>query len=480
MKQTLNPTHKKEGPAADRSLSRWIDAVNLCGDVSTRHIPVGKNGGATVYLFYCIGMIDSREFQMSVLDQLEHWEPIDGHTSPPIFIPLEDDTSEEMAFQALASGTLIAIIEDRWYRADINSQPGRQPEESTMEVSLKGPRDGFVEKIETNIALVRKRLRTPDLRFEFRTIGSATGTQVAVLYMANKAETYLIEEMRRRLDEVKIEALYSSTQLEELISDRPMSLFPLVDYMGRPDFVVEALMNGRLAVIVDGSPSAIIAPTSITLLIKSPEDTHLPYHYVSLERLLRAMGLAIALCVPGFWVALSAFNSDQIPFVMLATVTVSRSGLPMSAPMEMMLMLAMFELFREAGVRLPRPVGQTVSVVGGLIVGDAAIRAGLTSPTMLVAAAVTAVATFTLVNQNLNGSVSVIRLFILVLSSILGIFGLFVGLFVVVVYMCSLESFGQPYMLPLAPFRWKQALGALLQLPWSLRRGRRKGQGGSA
>lgn len=458
------------------SLESWNELVERCGDVTVRSIKLNE-GKIHIHMYYCIGMIDSRDLHIGIMNDMEQWDFVANACMPPIFSEIEEDADMESIFMQLASGSLITYMGDKWYQANISDPPGRQPEESTMEVSLKGPRDGFVEKLDTNLALVRRRLRTSDLRCEFYSLGTTTKTEVTMLFLEGHAKSTIVKEVRQRLQAIQVEALYSSTQLEELLSDRPLSLFPLLDYIGRPDYVVQALVRKRVAILVNGSPSALIAPASLSLLIKSPEDAHLPYHYVTMERLLRFFGLVLALCVPGFWVALSAFNTDQIPFNLLATVTVSRAGLPMSAPMEMFLMLAMFELFREAGVRLPRPVGQTVSVVGGLIVGDAAIRAGLTSPTMLVAAAVTAVATFTLVNQSLNGSVSVIRLFILILSSILGIFGFFVSLFVVLIYMCSLDSFGHPFMAPIAPIEWKKLLRAMIQVPWDLlKHSSRKGE----
>jgi len=471
---TKDNRHEEPKRSGQLNLDLWMGMVKPCGDVTILTVPIHEEDSRMAYLFYCMGMIDNQALHHSILQELDQWQPHDGKSNIPLLMPLDEDTTETHAFKMLSAGILIVCIDNYWYQANIANPPGRQPEESTMEVSLKGPRDGFIEKLETNIALVRGRLRTPDLHCEFYSVGSVTKTEIVLLYLAGKAPVSLIEEMKRRLQAVDIEALYGATQLEELISDRPRSLFPLVDYIGRPDYVVQALMSARVAVLVDGSPSAIIAPGTLTLQTKSPEDIHLPFYYVTLERLLRIIGIVLALCFPGFWVALSSFNIDQLPFNLLATITLSRTGLPLSAPLEMVLMLGMFELFREAGVRLPRPVGQTVSVVGGLIVGDAAIRAGLTSPTMLVAAAVTAVATFTLVNQSLNGSVSVIRLFILLLSSILGIFGFFISLFAVLVYICSLESFGHPYLLPLAPIKWKDVLGSLIQLPWSVQEKQRK------
>ncbi|MCA0755438.1 spore germination protein [Paenibacillus sp. N4] len=469
------------------TVDRFRESLKGCNDVVEYTLSVHINGEVDVALFYCGGLIDNQQLQLALLPQLEKWTEQLDHTAegevegealrPGRLFHYIPGGDEAYLYARLFAGSVILAFSDRagFYEFDISSQPGRNPEESTMEVSLKGPRDGFVELLSVNVALVRKRLRTPDMHVEYRRIGRESMTEVALLYMSGITKPELVKEARRRLDAIRIPSLNGGGELEELLSDRPFSVFPLIEYVGRPDYVVQSLMNGKVIVMVDGTPSALIAPADMLLLIKSPEDAHLPFYFVSLERLLRLFGLVLALFLPGFWVALSAFNTDQIPYSLLATITISRIGLPVSATMEMFIMLTTFELFREAGVRLPRPVGQTVSVVGGLIVGDAAIRAGLTSPTMLVAAAVTSVATFTLVNQSLTGSVSVVRYAILLLSSVLGIFGFFVGVFAVLIYLCSLESFGHSYLSPLAPLKFRQLAPALMQNPWKLRIRRRKG-----
>lgn len=469
----------KKAEAGSRSrLEQILGKLKYSDDVLIQEITAGKEQ----HLFHvmtCNGMVDMQTMFIAFLPQLdklaeimdqedenEHARKLPGSLCGRLHLNNKKD--EDYLYASLFSGcVIVAHLETgKVYEFNISSQPGRQPEESTMEVSIKGPRDGFVEKIDVNIALIRRRLKTPDLHCEYGKLGRESQTDIALMYVEEEAAPELVEEARRRLRSIDISTLHGASELEELISDRPYSLFPLVDYSGRPDYVVQSLMKGKVALLVDGSPSAIVAPANLMLLTKSPEDAHLPYYFVSLERFLRALGLILAICLPGFWVALSGFNTDQIPFTLLATVTISRIGLPISATMEMFLMLTMFELFREAGVRLPMPVGQTVSVVGGLIVGDAAIRAGLTSPTMLVTAAVTAVATFTLVNQSLSGTVSIIRYAILLISSVLGIFGFIVGVFVVLIYLCSLESFGRSYMAPMAPIKWRGLLSAYLQKPW--------------
>ncbi|GMK48770.1 spore germination protein [Paenibacillus glycanilyticus] len=478
-------------------LDQIYDELDGSGDIVIQTIEVGRAEPKRVFrILMCSGMVDMQTVFIALLPQLDKLAETlnknlsqsesagDGH-EPVVMeknlykqgcsfgtrLSLDDEREMDFFYSNLFSGSVIAIDETTrsLYSFDIASIPGRQPEESTMELSVKGPRDGFVEAIATNIALVRRRLRTPDLKVEYMRIGTESQTEVSMMYLGSKAEVSLVNEARKRLEAIHIEALYSSSELEELVSDRPNSLFPLVDYIGRPDYVVQAVMQGRVCLFVDGNPSVIILPGNLSLLIKSPEDAHLPYYFVSLERLLRISGFILSICLPGFWVALSAYNTDQIPFTLLATVTNSRIGLPMSATMEMFLMMTMFELFREAGVRLPRPVGQTVSVVGGLIIGDAAIRAGLTSPTMLVAAAITAVATFTLVNQTLSGTVSILRYFVLILSSMFGIFGFFVSVFLILIYMCSLETFNQNYMQPIAPIKWKGLVSGLLQKSWKSR-----------
>ncbi|MFD0588454.1 spore germination protein [Paenibacillus sp. GCM10027627] len=482
---------KSNTPDRYMTVEQFREKLKYCDDVFEQTISIGGSEERKAIVFYCDGLIDSQMYHMGMLPTLEKWEQgrdtsyeIDSSLSDHsrrsdhpsrMYIKLDASHSDHL-FARLFAGSVIVTFNDHegFYECNIANQPARSPEESTMELSLKGPRDGFVEQLSVNVALVRKRLRTPKMHVEYLKIGTETQTEIAILHVEDQIPDGLLDEVKRRLHSIDRAALHGAGELEELLADRPLALFPLLDYIGRPDYVVQALMKGRFVILVDGSPAALIGPGNLMLLIKSPEDTHLPYYFVSLERLLRILGLMLSLFLPGFWIALSSYNTDQIPYTLLATVTISRVGLPLSATMEMFLMLTLFEVFREAGVRLPRPVGQTVSVVGGLIIGDAAIRAGLTSPTMLVVAAVSAVSTFTLVNQSLSGAVTLFRFVILIFSSVLGMFGFFVGMFTLMLYLCSLESFGQPYLQPLAPIRFKDLAGAIFQKPWKLESSRWK------
>jgi len=425
-------------------------------------------------IIYCEGMVDSKVMNQRVLPDLEElletcesWEKL--HLKLEKSLEWNRLKHHSDIVKLLFAGHLISFFpeHDCLYSINISNVPQRQPEESNTEISIKGARDGFTEDIHTNVALIRKRLRTPSLHNELFIIGSRSQTKVSLLYIVDIIPVEIINEARTRLEGLDVDALVSSNQLEEALSNSSLSIFPLLDYIGRPDFAMECLLRGRFIILVDGSPMALIAPCNLLELLKTPEDSYSPFYFVIFERALRLLGLFIAILLPGFWIALTSYDIDQIPFPLLATITTSRFGLPFSTPMELLLMLGMFELFREAGIRLPKAVGQTIAVLGGLIIGDAAIRAGLTSPTMLVVSATTAVATFTLVNQSLTGTVSILRLYILLWASILGMFGFFIGMLSLIAYLSVLESFRLPYLAPLSPLVWKDLMAAVLAKPWA-------------
>ncbi|MFB9275065.1 spore germination protein [Cohnella cellulosilytica] len=433
--------------------------------------------GPNPLLIYCDGMIDSaqlNDFMFRELPCLLAGDSDQGKASnaklplrPRNLHRIEGRDAVDNLIQQVFSGNLALFFEETQeiHVIHMAAPPQRGTDESNTEISIKGPRDGFTEAIETNIALVRKRLKSPTMGVNYFHIGARSVTSVALLYMTDITNADLLDEARRRLSKIEIDGVLSSQLFEEALADSSYSLFPLIEYMGRPDYIAAGLLRGRFAIVVDGSPMVLMAPSNIMILLKSPEDMHLPFYYVALERLLRLIGLIIAIFFPGFWVAISAYNLDQIPFPLLATIVVSRLGLPLSGPVDLFLMIALFELFREAGMRLPKAVGQTVAVVGGLIVGEAAISAGLTSPTTLVVTAITAVATFTLVNQSLSGAVTCIRLFVLTVSCLFGMLGFFLSVFLLVVYLSSLTSFGIPFLSPISPFRFKEAMFALLKFP---------------
>lgn len=448
-----------------------------------------------VILAFSAGMIDFKQLNQLVLPGLaaifrDYPKAVPTeieHNNHLPLTPVQIDSLHDIAYR-IYSGNLIVFIEklQSCFSLDISNPPARSPEEPLTESSIKGPRDGFTEELTTNIALMRKRLRTHSLSIEQLVKGRRGETRIALFYIKDIINPDILEEIRSRLNGIDTDAIIGTSFIEAIVSGKKgHALFPLTDYTGRPDYAADALLSGKFAVMVDGSPMATIAPVTLMNQLISPEDANTAYFIVSLQKILRIAGLLISFFLPGFYIALTTFNLEQIPLPLLATITNSRQGLPFPIPLETFIMLFLFEIFNEAGRRLPKALGQTVTVVGGLIIGDAAIRAGITSPTIIVTVAITIVAASALINQTLSGSASQLRLVILVLSSLLGMFGFMIGTFAVVLYISSLESYGVPYLSPISPFNKKDFLVAVikepadkdLQRPYYLRTQDNKGRG---
>jgi Bacillus/Clostridium GerA spore germination protein len=418
--------------------------------------------------FYCKGMLDSTQLNEYFNRILLSISQKESRNHSEVLPPVQHIKDMKEIVNLVFSGSLIVFREGTpfFHVFDISKVPQRNPQESTTEVSIKGPKDSFTEEMYVNISLIRKRMKTEQLYCESFTLGSLSQTEVSLLYLHDKANKEIIKEVRKRLDDFQGENIVSSGQLEQWLSDHSFSLFPLFDYVTRSDYVIESMLRGRFILIVNGSPSVLIGPINVFELIKSPEDVHFPYYFVLFGRSIRIFGLVVAIFLPGFWVSLASVNIDQLPFALLATVVVSREGLPLPIGLEAIFILGLFELLREAGVRMPTVVGQTVSIVGGIIIGDAAIRAGLASPTMIVVIALTAVASYTLVNQSLVGTVSILRLYTLLLSIFLGVYGLFVCFFSILIYLSNLQSFKVAYLEPIASLTFKEYLAALFVNPF--------------
>ncbi|MCU6711263.1 spore germination protein [Paenibacillus sp. J5C_2022] len=374
----------------------------------------------------------------------------------------------------LFDGTLLFILPNlqTMWSIDVSKQLSRVPEESSTEVAIRGPKDAFVEHLSYNVALVRSHLRTPTLACEYFQLGTRTMTKCALLYVSDIANEDTINRVRGQLSTIREEKILTTGNLENSLAPGGFTLFPQTDYTGRPDFAADCLLNGRFIVLLDGNPTAIIAPTNLFLLLKSPEDAYFPFLSTNLGRLLRYAGLFLTIFLPGFFIAFTTFHSDQIPFSLLATISMGRVGLPMESALEMFFIMSLMELFREAGVRLPTSIGQTLTVVGGLIIGDAAIRAGMVSPLMIVVTAITVVAGATLVNQSLTSTTILLRFVSFLLSAILGMYGFILSIILLVIYLTSFESFGVPYLAPAAPLQLKDLLRSLFKLPqkWMKRR----------
>ncbi|WP_171016795.1 spore germination protein [Pseudalkalibacillus caeni] len=468
--------HKNNGVAENEVLSMFEQLkleFNNCSDII---FTIKKLKQSSIGVSYIESLVNVNYIDKIILPKLDKAELQCEEITKCLeeeFLTKEltDKKSSELQYHLLSGYTLL-FAAGKIFAVNVTKIPGRNPEESAIEPSIRGPRDGFVEDLNTNIALIRKRFKSNQLRVEKYIVGKRSNTTMALLYVEDIINKDLLKTVKKKIDKLDVDIVSSVQQIDKLLSDQPHALTSTSDNSGRPDFVLEALNQGRFALIIDGQPMVSIAPVHLVNLIKSPEDLNQNYLYVSFERILRLVSLFISILLPGFWVALTSHNVDQIPFLLVATISVSRIGIPLSTSMEMFIMLFLFELFHEAGMRLPRSVGQTVSVLGGLIVGDAAIRSGLTSPSMLVVGGIVFVSGYTLVNPALSGTATLLRIFILFLGTFFGIFGVVLGVLLTIAYFSSLTSFGIPYLGFSDPFRLSKLAKTVFRMPWNSLSGR--------
>lgn len=403
--------------------------------------------GQCVHFILCEGMVDLLALQEVVVprvDALYNQSP--AQPAEKLHLPgLQQVTTKEMAISLVYKGHLLLFFEaeNKVFACNIAKRPNRSPEETSIEVSIKGPRDNFIEDLTTNIALIRKRLPTNSLCVEKLQVGRRSKTDIALLYMDDIADAQILNELKNTLEKIDTDIVGSGDALMEYINKGTI-LIPRSNYTGRPDFAVDSLVVGRYVILMDGIAYAMITPVNLLMLIKSSEDSEYLSGYASFERILRLVSILIGVLLPAFWLALTTFHQNQLPFQLLATVVQANTGLPLPSALEMLVMIFMFELFREAGTRLPAVVGGTFSVVGGIIIGDAAIRAGVTSPAMIVVIAISTIATFTLVNQSLLTAVSMLRIAFVIVTSILGLFGFFLMLYFTILYIANIRTFHRP------------------------------------
>lgn len=338
--------------------------------------------------------------------------------------------------------------------------------EPETEVVVRGPRDGFNEDLRTNTVHIRRRIKSHRLKFEKMKIGELTRTDVCITYIDGVVNDKIVEEVRERLSRIKVDSILDSGYLEELIEDQPYSVFPQTNFTERPDKVAAALLEGQVALIVDTTPFALLLPATFPQFFQATEDYYTRYTWSTFIRMLRFVTINLALLLPALYVAVLTFHQEMIPTDLLVSLATAREGVPFPLFVETIAMEFTFEVLREAGIRLPRPIGQAVSIVGALVIGQSAVTAGLVSPPTIIVVALTAISSFTMPSQNGALAVRLLRFPIIVAGAFLGLFGVMVALMLLLFHLVSLRSFGVPYMSPIAPASKRDLKDTLVRAPW--------------
>jgi len=423
---------------------------NLFADVDVFRVRrlESKDGGLRFALMYCDGMVNQEYIELSIIS------PLLSASVP------EEDAADYLATQTLKvsevkmTSDIREIVEGVAYGSTLlfvdgaaqallmdtkrfNTRPISEPE---SERTLTGPREGFIEDLLTNLTLLRRKVRSNELKMKMRVFGRRTRTQACVCYIEGLVNKSILAELQRRLDTVDIDGVLDPHYLEELIRDSRTSMFRTIGYTERPDVVIGKLLEGRIAVLVDGSPVALTLPYLFVENFQSGEDYYYTYFYASFARVLRIVGFFLTVLVPGLYIAIVAFHHEMLPSQLLINMATERNSVPLPAALEAVVMLIVFDLLRETGTRMPGNIGQALSIVGALVIGQAAVEAKMVAAPMIIMVALTA--TTSLLVPKLNAPIIYIRFFLLLLASMFGFYGLALGASAVLIHVINLRSFG--------------------------------------
>lgn len=361
----------------------------------------------------------------------------------------------------LYSGFTIIYIDNKFISLETKEKLNSDINESSNEKAVKGPKDSFTENYETNLGLIRKRIRSNNLIIKEHTLGKESKTKVSLLYLDNIANKKLVKDIENKIKKIDIDYITNSNYIIELI-EKSNNTFPNYLMTERPDLVSYNLMNGRIAIVVENTNEVIIIPTFFSDLIKNIDDYYQNTNNVSITRIIRLLAFIISIITPGLYIALTTFNPETLPTSILINFSIQRSGVPFPSIIEAILLILTFELLREADTRIPTIVGTSMSILGALVLGEAAVSAGLISPIMIIVIAISSISSFLFNDIDVVNSIRIWKIIILLFSSFLGLYGLFIGALLFLINISSIYSFGYDYTLPAYPFNLREQSNNLI------------------
>ncbi|MGE5485426.1 MAG: spore germination protein [Ignavibacteriales bacterium] len=477
------------GASLEESLSRDLETnlrrlrsvFDRCSDVVFREFVFAQNKQIRLALVYTDGLADKGQVSDQIMRALalEVAMVAPGHKITRAraleFIRerglcmhqiKETDNLRDVVLGILSGDT--ALLVDGHATAIINGARGWEARKITdpeAEPTVRGSRESFVETLRVNTSLIRRRIKSPGLKVETLRLGEVTATDVAIVYIKGIVNEKIVAEVKNRLERIQVDAILESGYVEELIEDNPWTFFPTVNITEKPDRAAAMLLEGRVAILVDGTPFVITVPSLLIEYLHNSEDYYERFLFVSAVRVVRFFSLSVSLTLPALYIAVVSFHHELLPTTLLLSVAAQREAVPYPVLVEVFIMEVLFEVLREAGIRLPRPLGQAISIVGALVIGEAAVRASLVAAATVIVVALTGIGSFVL-SYRVSIAFRLLRFILMVLSATLGLFGLISGMAVIVIHLCTLRSFGVPYLSPMIPTTVVDLKDVVFRAPW--------------
>lgn len=384
--------------------------------------------------------------------------------------------SKEDIFYYLSSGFTIILTDDseQFIAVETRLKLDRGVVESSTETVIRGPKDSFTENHLINMGLIRKRIKDANLWFDEIKLGKRTKTKVNIIYLKDVVNLEKVKKIKKKLDTIDIDGILDSGYLREFITEKKAFLFPKLLSTERPDLVCSGLLEGKIVILVENSPFALIIPTVFVDFLHSPEDNYQMPLNVSLSRLIRFFSFFLTIITPAFYIAMMTYDIRLIPSQLLISLAAQRQGVPFPTAVEVILLLTVFEVLRESDLRSPSKMGASISIVGALVLGDAAVSAGIVSPIAVIIVAITSVSGLVFSDMDMVNSIRIWRIIFLIFASFLGFIGIVAAGIILITRLASIETLGTPYLAPLSPFNLKDQIYGILKAsrPNSIKRPR--------
>ncbi|EHS57630.1 spore germination protein [Paenibacillus sp. Aloe-11] len=461
----------------DLNVEAFQRVLGEADDVSFRSFLIG--GTVRAELVNIPGMSDRQEIDTNVLRPLMQSRDVVCNDLQSVkmrllpVISVDEATTVEECAKQLIKGNPVLLIDGCTCASllGLAQWDKRNVEEPQTETSLRGPREGFTESISTNLSQLRRRIQSIKLQVKSHRIGSYTGTEVCIAYIDGLAKSSLLHEVQSRLERIDIDSVLETGYIEELTEDNPYSPFPQQQFTERVDVAVASLLEGRVVLLVDGTPDVLIVPATLATLLQAADDYYNRTVYSSFLRFLRYWTLILSMILPAVYVAILNFHHEMVPGKLLVSIASAREEIPFPTFLEVMMMQLAFEVLREAGLRLPRQIGSAVTIVGALVVGEAAVSAGLVSAPIVIIIAFTGIAGFTAPHYSIEFAIRLLRLPLIILGGTLGMLGVMFGVIAIATHLCMLRSYGVPFLSPFAPFIPNEMMDTAIRAPrWKMSR----------